>query len=73
MTTSGICGTDLHMYDNRVTTPQGKVLGHEALGVIEASRRKRETSKAQATELSSLLTLLAEHALTVHAATPMLA
>ena len=35
MTTSGICGTDLHMYDNRVTTPQGKVLGHEALGVID--------------------------------------
>jgi glutathione-independent formaldehyde dehydrogenase len=36
VTTTNICGSDLHMYEGRTTVEQGKVLGHENLGrVIE--------------------------------------
>ena len=34
-TTSGICGSDLHMYEGRTELKQGTVVGHEILGVIE--------------------------------------
>jgi glutathione-independent formaldehyde dehydrogenase len=35
VTSSAICGTDLHMYDGRTGAEPGLVLGHEPLGVIE--------------------------------------
>lgn len=35
VTTSGICGSDLHMYDGRTPLKQGTVVGHEIMGVIE--------------------------------------
>ncbi|WP_269849214.1 alcohol dehydrogenase catalytic domain-containing protein [Methanosarcina horonobensis] len=35
LTSSGICGSDLHMYEGRTVEKPGKVLGHEPLGVIE--------------------------------------
>jgi glutathione-independent formaldehyde dehydrogenase len=35
VTSSAICGTDLHMYDGRTGATQGLVLGHEPLGVVE--------------------------------------
>ncbi|WP_248963644.1 glutathione-independent formaldehyde dehydrogenase [Sphaerisporangium perillae] len=35
ITSSAICGTDLHMYDGRTGAEPGLVLGHEPLGVIE--------------------------------------
>jgi glutathione-independent formaldehyde dehydrogenase len=35
VTSSAICGTDLHMYEGRTGATPGLVLGHEALGVIE--------------------------------------
>jgi glutathione-independent formaldehyde dehydrogenase len=35
VTSSAICGTDLHMYDGRTGATAGLVLGHEALGVVE--------------------------------------
>jgi glutathione-independent formaldehyde dehydrogenase len=35
VTSSAICGTDLHMYDGRTGADAGLVLGHEALGVVE--------------------------------------
>lgn len=35
LTSSGICGSDLHMYEGRTIEKPGKVLGHEPLGVIE--------------------------------------
>jgi glutathione-independent formaldehyde dehydrogenase len=35
MTSSAICGTDLHMYDGRTGADPGLVLGHEPLGVVE--------------------------------------
>jgi glutathione-independent formaldehyde dehydrogenase len=35
VTSSAICGTDLHMYDGRTGATPGLVLGHEALGVVE--------------------------------------
>ena len=35
VTSSAICGTDLHMYDGRTGATPGLVLGHEALGVID--------------------------------------
>jgi glutathione-independent formaldehyde dehydrogenase len=40
VTTSGICGSDLHMYDGRTPLDKGTVVGHEIMGVIE------ETGKA---------------------------
>ncbi len=35
ITSSAICGSDLHMYDGRTTVDKGTVLGHEIMGVIE--------------------------------------
>jgi glutathione-independent formaldehyde dehydrogenase len=35
VTSSAICGTDLHMYDGRTGATPGLVFGHEALGVID--------------------------------------
>ncbi len=35
ITSSAICGTDLHMYDGRTGATPGLVLGHEPLGVVE--------------------------------------
>ncbi|MGC1783095.1 MAG: glutathione-independent formaldehyde dehydrogenase [Acidobacteriaceae bacterium] len=35
VTTSGICGSDLHMYDGRTPLKKGTVLGHEIMGVID--------------------------------------
>ncbi len=36
VTSSAICGTDLHMYDGRTGADPGLVLGHEPLGVVRA-------------------------------------
>jgi glutathione-independent formaldehyde dehydrogenase len=35
VTSSAVCGTDLHMYDGRTGAQPGLVLGHEPLGVVE--------------------------------------
>lgn len=35
VTSSAICGTDLHMYNGRTGANAGLVLGHEPLGVVE--------------------------------------
>ena len=35
VTTSGICGSDLHMYDGRTPLGKGTVVGHEIMGVID--------------------------------------
>ncbi len=35
LTTAGICGSDLHMYEGRTPVQPGEVFGHENLGVIE--------------------------------------
>lgn len=34
VTSTAICGSDLHMYDGRTTVDKGTVLGHEIMGVI---------------------------------------
>ncbi len=34
LTTTNICGSDLHMYEGRTEIEQGRVLGHENLGEI---------------------------------------
>jgi glutathione-independent formaldehyde dehydrogenase len=36
VSTSGICGSDLHMYDGRTPLKEGTVVGHEIMGVIES-------------------------------------
>jgi glutathione-independent formaldehyde dehydrogenase len=36
LTSSAICGTDLHIYEGRMGDPKGMVIGHEPLGVVEA-------------------------------------
>jgi glutathione-independent formaldehyde dehydrogenase len=35
ITTTNICGSDLHMYEGRTTVEQGKILGHENMGIVE--------------------------------------
>jgi len=35
ITSSAICGSDLHMYDGRTDLQPGAVLGHENLGLVE--------------------------------------
>jgi glutathione-independent formaldehyde dehydrogenase len=39
ITTTNICGSDLHMYEGRTGVEQGTVLGHENMGVVEAVGR----------------------------------
>lgn len=34
ITTTNICGSDLHMYEGRTSVEKGKILGHENLGVV---------------------------------------
>ena len=35
LTSTAICGTDLHMYEGRLTSGVPMVIGHEPLGVVE--------------------------------------
>src|SRR5581483_2703737 len=35
ITTTNICGSDLHMYEGRSSVEAGKVLGHENMGIVE--------------------------------------
>ena len=35
ITTTNICGSDLHMYEGRAAVEEGKVLGHENMGVVD--------------------------------------
>ena len=34
ITTTNICGSDLHMYEGRTNVEQGKILGHENMGMV---------------------------------------
>ena len=34
LTTTNICGSDLHMYEGRTDVKKGKILGHENLGEV---------------------------------------
>ena len=34
ITSTNICGSDLHMYEGRTSVEEGKVLGHENLGLV---------------------------------------
>ncbi len=36
ITTTNICGSDLHMYEGRTNIEEGRVLGHENMGIVEA-------------------------------------
>ena len=39
LTTTNICGSDLHMYEGRTDVEKGKILGHENLGeVVEVGK-----------------------------------
>jgi glutathione-independent formaldehyde dehydrogenase len=35
VTTTNICGSDLHMYEGRTSVEEGKILGHENMGIVE--------------------------------------
>ncbi|MBV9410243.1 MAG: glutathione-independent formaldehyde dehydrogenase [Acidimicrobiia bacterium] len=34
ITTTNICGSDLHMYEGRTSVEEGKILGHENMGIV---------------------------------------
>src|SRR5438552_2440398 len=36
LTSTAICGTDLHIYEGRMGEVTGMIIGHEPLGVVEA-------------------------------------
>jgi glutathione-independent formaldehyde dehydrogenase len=46
VTSSAICGTDLHMYDGRTGAEPGLVLGHEVLGQVEQVGSAVQTVRA---------------------------
>ncbi len=35
VTTTNICGSDLHMFEGRTSVERGKILGHEVMGIVE--------------------------------------
>nr|WP_287268219.1 alcohol dehydrogenase catalytic domain-containing protein [Thermogemmatispora sp.] len=35
ITSTCICGSDLHMYEGRTAAPPGLIFGHENLGIVE--------------------------------------
>jgi len=41
VTTSAICGSDLHMYEGRTPLKPGQIVGHEIMGVIERVGERR--------------------------------
>ncbi len=48
MTTTNICGSDLHMYEGRTSVEEGKVLGHENLGeVVEVGGAVQSIKKGE--------------------------
>ena len=48
ITSTNICGSDLHMYEGRTNVERGKVLGHENLGkVVEVVKGEREMRPMQ--------------------------
>lgn len=50
VTTTAICGSDLHMYAGRTNVEPGKVLGHENQGVIEVRVVLKPGSTAETIE-----------------------
>ena len=46
LTTTNICGSDLHMYEGRTDVEKGKILGHENLGVVIEAGTAVDTIKA---------------------------
>ncbi len=45
ITSTNICGSDLHMYEGRTDVEKGKVLGHENLGVVVEAGKAVESIK----------------------------
>jgi glutathione-independent formaldehyde dehydrogenase len=46
ITSTNICGSDLHMYEGRTSVEKGKVLGHENMGeVIEVGKAVKRIKK----------------------------
>jgi glutathione-independent formaldehyde dehydrogenase len=45
VTTTGICGSDLHMYDGRTALKKGTVVGHEIMGIVEEAGDALESIK----------------------------
>src|ERR1700722_20589995 len=45
LTTTNICGSDLHMYEGRTDVEKGKILGHENLGEVVAVGSAVDTVK----------------------------
>jgi glutathione-independent formaldehyde dehydrogenase len=46
ITTTNICGSDLHMYEGRTNVEQGKILGHENMGIVEETGQAVENFRA---------------------------
>lgn len=45
ITSTALCGSDLHMYEGRTVLPPGTIMGHENMGTIEAIGNGVETLK----------------------------
>jgi Alcohol dehydrogenase GroES-associated/Alcohol dehydrogenase GroES-like domain len=70
ITSTNICGSDLHMYEGRTSVEQGKVLGHENL--VSSSRSAARCGGLRpATSCASLSTWLVGTARIASAAIPV--
>jgi glutathione-independent formaldehyde dehydrogenase len=58
ITTTNICGSDLHMYEGRTNVEKGKVLGHENLGeVIDVGEAVQIVKKGDMTAVVNVLVI----------------
>ena len=48
ITTSNICGSDLHMYDGRTPAEPGFIFGHENMGIVEEVGPERSATRLDA-------------------------
>jgi len=60
LTTTNICGSDLHMYEGRTDVEKGKILGHENLGEVVEVGKAVDTVKKGDKVGSSEAALLAK-------------
>ena len=70
ITSTGICGSDLHMYEGRTSVAKGTIFGHENMGIVEEVGRSGGHRSRKAIAWSCRSTSPAASASTVCAASP---
>ncbi len=55
VTHSGVCGTDLHIYEGKIPVRYPLIMGHEMIGVVEGGRRHADEGHTRHRRSGSLL------------------